>query len=100
MKKLSGSFFPWMENRDKSYALTAEKSKVLVVTGFIKLWHFAIAVLLGAILFGLSAPARGQAVNATLLGSVTDSSGAAVASVKVTITETNTGITRTSPTND
>ncbi len=57
-------------------------------------------ILLGAILFGLSEPARGQAVNATLLGAVTDSSGAAVSSAKVTITETKTGITRTSPTND
>jgi hypothetical protein len=100
MKKLSSSFFPWMANRDKSRAITAEQSNALVTTGFIKLWHFAVAILLGAILFGLSAPARGQAVNATLLGTVTDSSGASVASVKVTITETNTGITRTSQTND
>jgi carboxypeptidase family protein len=100
MKKLSGSFFPWMANRGKSYAITAEHSKVLVRTGFIRLWHFTIAVLLGAILFGLSAPARGQAVNATLLGTVTDSSGAAAANVKVTVTETNTGISHTSQTND
>jgi len=51
-------------------------------------------------LLGYAAPIMGQAVNATLLGTVTDSSGAAVASVKVTITETNTGISRTSQTND
>src|SRR5256884_2280603 len=42
----------------------------------------------------------GQAVNATLLGSVTDSSGAAVANAKVTLAETNTGISHTSQTND
>src|SRR5205085_6835251 len=60
----------------------------------------SIAVLLGTMLLGYSAPVMGQAVNATLLGTVTDSSGAAVASVKVTITETNTGISRTSQTND
>jgi hypothetical protein len=42
----------------------------------------------------------GQAVNATLLGTVTDSSGAAVANVKVTVTETNTGISHNSQTND
>jgi outer membrane receptor protein involved in Fe transport len=42
----------------------------------------------------------GQAVNATLLGTVTDSSGAAVANAKVTITETSTGISHTSETND
>jgi len=100
MKKLSGLFFPWIAKRDKSYAISSEQSKVLATTGFIKLWRFTIAVLLGAILFGLSEPARGQAVNATLLGTVTDSSGAAVSSAKVTITETKTGITHTSPTND
>jgi carboxypeptidase family protein len=100
MKNLSGSFFPWMVNRDKSYAITAEQSKWVATIGFIKLWHFSIAILLGAILFGFSAPVRGQAVNATLLGTVTDSSGGAVASVKVTITETNTGISHASQTND
>src|SRR5467141_4345567 len=47
-----------------------------------------------------SPSARGQAVNATLLGRVTDASAAAVANVKVTITETNTGISRTSQTNE
>lgn len=58
-------------------------------------------MLLGTILFGFSAPVvMGQAVNATLLGTVTDSSGAAVANVKVTITETNTGISRTTRTNE
>ncbi|HKW35157.1 MAG TPA: carboxypeptidase regulatory-like domain-containing protein [Candidatus Acidoferrum sp.] len=43
---------------------------------------------------------KGQAVNATLLGTVTDSSGAAVGDVKVTIKETNTGISRASQTNE
>ncbi len=40
-----------------------------------------------------------QAVNATLLGTVTDVSGAVVANSKVTITEINTGISRTGETN-
>ena len=65
-----------------------------------KPWHLSMAVLLATILFGFSEPVRGQAVNATLVGAVTDSSGAAVASVKITITETNTGISRTSETNE
>ena len=42
----------------------------------------------------------GQAVNATLLGTVTDSSGAPVGNVKITITETNTGISHNSQTNE
>ncbi|MGB7848682.1 MAG: carboxypeptidase regulatory-like domain-containing protein [Candidatus Acidiferrum sp.] len=62
--------------------------------------HLSMVLLLGTILVGFSAPVAGQAVNATLLGTVTDSSGAAVANVKMTITETNTGISRTSQTNE
>src|ERR1700688_4076186 len=56
-------------------------------------------VVLGILLI-FARPVMGQAVNATLLGTVTDSSGAVVASAKVTITETNTGISRNSQTND
>src|SRR5450759_961667 len=41
-----------------------------------------------------------QAVNATLLGTVTDSSGAIVPNAKVTITEVNTGINRSGQTNE
>jgi hypothetical protein len=44
--------------------------------------------------------AKSQAVNATLLGTVTDPSGAVVPNAKVTITETQTGITHTAETND
>jgi hypothetical protein len=61
---------------------------------------FACIISLGAMLLAFSAPVRGQAVNATLLGTVTDSSGAAVANVKMTITETNTGISHNSQTNE
>jgi hypothetical protein len=80
--------------------MTAEKSQASATAGLIKLWRFGMVVLLGALLIGLSSQVMGQAVNATLLGTVTDSSGAAVANVKVTITETNTGIGRTTQTND
>src|SRR2546429_8088423 len=59
--------------------------------------HDALPILFSAL---FSAPLMGQAVNATLLGSVTDSSGAAVANAKVTLAETNTGISHTSQTND
>lgn len=41
----------------------------------------------------------GQAVTATLLGSVTDNAGAAITSAKVTITEQQTGASLTQPTN-
>jgi hypothetical protein len=59
------------------------------------------AVLLITFAFaGAPAPVAAQAVNATLLGTVSDSSGAAVANAKVTITETNTNISRTAQTNE
>ena len=57
-----------------------------------------IVVLAGLFVstFSLSA----QAVNATLLGTVTDATGGVVANAKVTITETTTGVVRTTQTND
>jgi len=44
--------------------------------------------------------AYSQAVNATLVGTITDSSGALVVNAKVTVTEANTGITRNMNTNE
>lgn len=44
--------------------------------------------------------ALAQAVNGTLLGTITDATGAAVPGAKVTITETNTSVSRSSQTND
>jgi Carboxypeptidase regulatory-like domain len=62
--------------------------------------HLCMFLLVGTILLGSSAAVLGQAVNATLLGTVTDSSGAAVANAKILLTETNTGISHTTNTND
>src|SRR5437899_10286151 len=42
----------------------------------------------------------GQAVNATLLGTVTDVSGGVVAGAKITITEMKTGVVHSTTTND
>ena len=61
-------------------------------------WPGLVAMLLTIAL--TPGPSAGQAVNATLLGTVTDSSGATVGNAKVTITETNTSITHTSQTNE
>jgi hypothetical protein len=100
MKKLFGSSSPWMCNWNKSPATNTEEFAVPAAAGLVKLWCLSMVVLLGTILLGFSPPVVGQAVNATLLGTVTDSSGAVVGNAKVTITETNTGISRTSQTND
>jgi Carboxypeptidase regulatory-like domain/TonB dependent receptor len=100
MKKLIGSSFPWMGSMKNSHAMNTEEFELRTTADRVKRWRLSKAVLLATILLGFSAPIVGQAVNATLLGTVTDSSGAAVANVKVTINETNTGISRTSQTNE
>lgn len=45
-------------------------------------------------------PAFGQAVSGSIVGNVSDASGATIAGAKVIITEINTGIARTATTND
>jgi hypothetical protein len=95
MKKLFASSFLSMSSGNETRAMNPRDFAVPV-----KLWHFGIAVLLLTILLGFSPAVMGQAVNATLLGTVTDSSGAAAANVKVTIMETNTGTSRSSQTNE
>ena len=55
------------------------------------------AVLLMACTSGM---VWGQAVTATLVGTVTDASGAVVVNTKVSATETNTGVSRTATTNE
>src|SRR5256885_3126822 len=52
---------------------------------------------LSLILAGFS---YGQAVTGSLLGTITDASGAAVPNAKVTITDANTGISRNANTNE
>ncbi len=52
----------------------------------------ALVLLCGGIAFG-------QAVNGTIVGTVADSSGAAIPSAKVTLTEVNTKIVRSGITN-
>ena len=57
------------------------------------------ACALTLLIFCLCLSTFGQAVTGTLVGSVTDSSSATVANAKVTITEKNTGATRSVETN-
>ena len=58
-------------------------------------WACALCAL--AIFVQVSAFA--QAVTGTVLGTVTDASGAVVANAPITLTEVNTGVSRTSATN-
>src|SRR5712692_5468498 len=100
MKKLFGSYFPWMGSINNSHAMNTGEFARRATAGLVKLWRLSMAVVLGAVLLGFSAPVMGQAVNATLLGAVTDTSGAVVAGAKVTATEMKTGVSRSTTTND
>ena len=63
----------------------------------LKLAKIAITV---ALLSAFSNAAFSQAVNGTLLGTISDATGATVPNAKITITESNTGITRSTTSND
>src|SRR5499427_5438921 len=58
------------------------------------------ALLFGAILVSSAGVSYGQAVNGTLLGTVTDPAGAVVPGANVTITEVNTNLSRSTVTNE
>src|SRR5690349_18831864 len=102
MKKLFklSSSFSWIRSQNRSLTIRTKELVATATTALFKLWKLSVAALLVASMLGYSAPVMGQAVNATLLGTVTDSSGAAVASVKVTATEMKTGVSRSTTTND
>ena len=59
----------------------------------------SICVLLLGMVLGVG-PAFSQLVSATIVGTVTDASGAVVANAKITLTETNTGVDRLSLSNE
>jgi hypothetical protein len=100
MKKLVGLAFPWMRGWNESYAINAEEFAVPATTRPVRLWYLSMALLLGTMLVVLAAPVMGQAVNATLLGTVADTSGGVVAGAKITITELKTGVVHSVTTND
>ena len=60
----------------------------------------ALTCVLLVLFLAASVPAFSQAVNGTLLGTITDSSGAAVPNARVTIAETNTGVNRSTTAGD
>ena len=64
------------------------------------LGRWAPVVLSMAVVLGVSSTAGAQAVTGTLLGNVTDSSGAAVPGVTVTALEVQTNVSRTAVTNE
>ena len=59
-----------------------------------------VATLIATLLFCFSQLSSGQAVNGTLLGTVTDTTGATIAGAKAVATQTSTGATHESMTNE
>ncbi len=68
--------------------------------GLATLSHVGMIVGFSLVLFVCCGRLEGQAVNATLLGTISDSSGAVVIGARVTITEMNTGFRRSAATNE
>ena len=64
-----------------------------------KLMRPIIGSMFALLVFGFTHALLGQAVNGTLLGTVTDSTGAAIANAQVTVTLTSTGAIHQSITN-
>jgi len=62
--------------------------------------HLRVICFLSLLALLSASIASAQAVNATLVGTITDASGATVANAQVLIVETNTGIGKTTQAND
>ena len=60
----------------------------------------AVLLFVTCVVLTAAVPLFGQAVNGSLVGNVTDTSGAAIPNAKVSIQETNTGISRNTVTNE
>src|SRR5258708_5840517 len=63
MKRLVGSFFPWMTSWNKSDAINSQEFAALPAkAGMVKRWHLSTVILLGAILLGVSTSVAGQEI--------------------------------------
>ena len=100
MKELSGTF-SCQKQAEQSVASHRQKLARPSEFGVLRArWYAGLIAVLATIVLGFPAPVRSQAVNATVLGTVIDSSGAVVSGAEVAIRETQTGLHRTSTTNE
>ena len=83
-----------------SHAMNTEEFAAPATAGLFNLWRLSMAIGLGAMLFGFCGRLVGQAVDGTLLGTITDASGSVAPGVTVTIREVNTGLVRTAQVNE
>src|SRR6266849_1913776 len=83
-----------------SFSDNTENGNAHCWVGLATLSHVGMIVGFALVLFVCCGRLEGQAVNATLLGTISDSSGAVVIGARVTITEMNTGFRRSAATNE
>ena len=82
-------------NRTKCDRFDATPTKETSMPGSVRGMRSALFVILGMLLLGLAIPARAQTFRGTILGTVTDSSGAAISGATVTVKNEDTGLVRT-----
>src|SRR5215472_6876508 len=100
MSKLHGMFSSWLRTWGILGAGLRE-SEFFSRHSLASRWQISAVALLAAVLAGFQAPvAFGQAVNGNVLGTITDSTGAAVSGAKVTITEQDQSVSSSAATND
>src|SRR5258706_8662383 len=71
-----------------------------LIMGCVRICKSALLLSLAAILLSFSSAANAQTFRGTILGSVTDSSGAAIAGAAVAVKNVNTGLSRTVSTSE
>src|SRR5256885_15359865 len=89
----------WGGTQRSDLVISLQKRESFIPLEVLPLRHLRLLWISLAILAATLVPVYGQAVNGTLLGTITDATGAIVPNAKVTITETNTGISRSAETN-
>src|SRR5260221_14684067 len=100
MKKLSSSFFAWLIGRRNSPAVNNQGLAVPAAGGLSRLGYIGVALLTATILFAFIAALVVQTVDATLLRPETDFRGGVGVGAQPTITEMNTGGSRSAGMNE
>src|SRR6266403_398328 len=81
-------------------SMKARNSEEIVMMGCVRNLKFVLVVCLAAVLLPFSSAITAQTFRGTILGTVTDSTGASIAGAAVAVKNVNTGLSRTVTTSD
>src|SRR5438445_2509662 len=81
-------------------SMKTRNSEEIVMMGCVRNFKFALVVCLAAVLLLCSSAVTAQTFRGTILGTVTDSTGASIAGAAVAVRNVNTGLSRTVTTSD